>query len=452
VEAFVTRHPRPSWALAACLAVFSGSPGLAQDEPRVAGKDVPAPKRTKTVLPEYPAEAQARGVRGIVLLELLIDADGKVTQVEVVRSIPGLDEAAVAAARRFEYEVTKVDGKPVPVRLTVPITFAMRLPEVIRQDGIPELRSGASPAFPAGSARGPASVSVEVTLDPDGSVAEARLRSGEEPWSRSLMQALRTWRFEASPGGAMISFRVQADFLPAAKGNPERVELRLSGLRHSETAPLAESSPPPAPEPVPSPTAEPSPAAAPPAPEQPAPLPAPLPGPPSPAPQASEPARPETPPPPTPTVDPTPPPAPPVEAPPRAAPPPETEVLSAPAPRTAPSAPAIEENGISAVPDVSLQPGVPELVSGRRPVVPPLARMAGASGTVEVRFAVDAAGTPALRAVEGPELLKPAAESAVATWAFRRQSAERLLLKAVFSYGGSAASAVVSPLAEEPPK
>jgi outer membrane biosynthesis protein TonB len=102
------------------------------------------------------------------------------------------------------------------------------------------------------------------------------------------------------------------------------------------------------------------------------------------------------------------------------------------------------------VPDVSLEPGVPELTGGRRPVVPPLARMAGVAGTVEVRFAVDAAGTPTVQAAEGPELLKPAAESAVGTWAFRRVTAERLLLKAVFTYSGNAASAVVSPVAEAP--
>jgi hypothetical protein len=125
-------------------------------------------------------------------------------------------------------------------------------------------------------------------------------------------------------------------------------------------------------------------------------------------------------------------------------------VLSAPQPKLTPSAPAVEEGGLSAVADVTLEPGVPELTGGRRPVVPPLARMAGASGSVEVRFAVDAAGTATVQAVEGPELLKPAAESAVGTWAFRRLSAERLLLKAVFSYSGLGASAVVSPVAVTP--
>jgi TonB family protein len=436
-------------------------PGPAQDEPKVAGKDVPAPKRTKTVSPEYPAEAQAQGIRGIVLLELLIDTEGKVAQVDVVRSIPGLDDAATRAARLWEYEVTRLDGKPVPVRLTVPITFAMRLPQVTRQEGIPELRSGTTPSFPPGAAsRETASVTLEVTLDPDGTIAEARLRAGEEPWSRSLLQALRTWRFEPAADGAIVSFRVEADFIPAAKGGAEHVELRLTGLRRSETAPLAEATAlaTPAPEAA-APSAPGS--AEPGAPPEPEPTASPAAAPAEPVPASGEPSAP-APAAAKPPVTSAPPSAPPAAesavpiatpAPPVATPaPPPTEVISAPPQQPLSSPPPIEEGGLSAVADVVLQPGVPELVSGRRPVSPPLARMAGATGTVEVRFAVDAAGTPAVRAVEGPDVLKPAAESAVGTWVFRRLSAERLLLKAVFSYAAHSASAVVSPLVEEPEK
>jgi outer membrane biosynthesis protein TonB len=94
---------------------------------------------------------------------------------------------------------------------------------------------------------------------------------------------------------------------------------------------------------------------------------------------------------------------------------------------------------------VTLSVGVPDLVSGRRPVVPPFARMARASGTVEVRFAVNAAGNAAVQAADGPDLLKPAAEQAVASWVFRRTTADRLNLVAVFNYSGEGASAAVRP-------
>src|SRR3977135_1811076 len=115
---------------------------------KVAGRDVPAPKRTRFISPVFPLEAQAAGQRGIVIIELVIDEAGKVSTADVLRSVPPFDDAALTAARQWEYEVTKVDGKPVPVRLTVPITFALKLPDMTREAGIPELRQGATPGFP----------------------------------------------------------------------------------------------------------------------------------------------------------------------------------------------------------------------------------------------------------------------------------------------------------------
>ena len=93
--------------------------------------------------------------------------------------------------------------------------------------------------------------------------------------------------------------------------------------------------------------------------------------------------------------------------------------------------------------DVSLAAGVPDLVKGRRPVVPPVARMAMANGEVQVTFSVDAAGISSVQKVEGPDLLKEAARQAVASWAFRRTTAERIFLSAVFTFQGDQARADV---------
>jgi len=71
--------------------------------------------------------------------------------------------------------------------------------------------------------------------------------------------------------------------------------------------------------------------------------------------------------------------------------------------------------------------------------------MAGATGTVEVRFAVNAAGITTVQSVTGPDILKPAAEQTVTSWVFRRTSAMRLHLLAVFTYGRDSASAALRP-------
>ena len=448
---------RPTVLLAAAF-LLAPRPGISQETPpKVAGVDVPAPKRTKSVPPHYPPEAQAVGMRGIVILELVVGPDGKVVSARVTRSVPPFDDAALSAAREWEYEITKVEGKPVSVILTVPIEFKMRLPEMSRDDGIPELRQGVVPAFPAGAGPETATVTAEVTLDPDGHVAEARIKSGESPWAESVIQALRTWRFSPLDGPGGLAFEVKTEFASGGKGGPH-VDLRLSGPRRIEAPAVAEASPtPPAgTTALPAPTAEA------------APLPSPVPpaatiapsAAPSPAPAAAAAApAPPSPPSPTPAVPrptappeelirnpaggkPAPPPAgpPPAVAPPAA--PGTAEAAASPAPAV-PATPAPPAPGISAVRDVTLAPGVPDLVKGRRPMAPPLARMQGVSGTVDVHFAVDAAGSATVREVAGPDPLKEAAKQTVASWAFRRSTAERLFLAATFTYKGDTASAAV---------
>jgi TonB family protein len=406
--------------LAVSLVAGPAWPQEAEEPARVAGSEVPAPKRIKFVSPEYPADAQARGLRGIVILELIIDKEGKVASAMVTRSVPPFDEAALAAVRRWEYEVTRVAGKPVPVRLSVPITFTMPIPRVSRQEGIPELVQGINPVYPSGEDRS-ASAVAELTVEASGQVAEIEITGGDPAFADALMGALRTWRFAPGGSGATVAFRVEADFVPASKGGTARVELRLAGLRRSETAAVLLP-----PEPSPAPTPEPSPAPTPAAPAAvPSPPPA-LPPAPLPSPTAATPS-------PALRGDATVPSGPPIEV---------LGPLPAPvSPQAAPAPPP--EMPVSAIRDVALSAGVPDLMKGRRPVVPPLARLASATGTVDVRFAVDASGASSVQEVTGPDLLKEAARQAVASWVFRRTTADRLHLVASFVYGAAAANATV---------
>lgn len=440
-------------ALAAAAPAFSQATA-AQEEPRSAGTEVPVPKRSKFVQPEYPAAALAQGLRGIVILALTIDRSGKVAAVDVVRSLPPFDEAASAAARQWEYEVTRVDGKPVPVRLTVPITFSLKLPEISREQGIPELRQGVSPPIPQAPAGQPTrdavAVTADITIDPTGQVVEAEIKNGSSPWSEALLQALRTWRFTPTGGERMVTFEVRADFMIGGRGAP-RVELKLSDLRQGD-APAAAAEPPPAEEPAAAtgtpaatpPASSTAPPAAQPPSESPAPA-APATTPPSTEPPPGE--RPATEPParPAPSDPPGAPPNTPANAP-RTTAPPATGTPAPPAVEVIPPAPVPPkpvEPGVSAVPDVVLGPGVPDLSKGRRPVAPPIARMNSVSGNVEVRFVVEASGASSVRDVAGPELLKEAARQTVSSWMFRRTTPERLPLVAVFAYMGDGATAAV---------
>ncbi len=468
---------RPARSLVLVLLAFgvavAAAPLRAQEEPLTAGSEgIPVPKKTKHVQPTYPPEALAQGVRGIVILDIVVGAQGKVESTGVVRSVPGLDEAAIAAARQWEYEPSRMSGKPVRVRITVPITFALALPSITRQDGIPELRQGVSPAWPA-EAEGGGLATAEVTLEPDGRVGGARVLEGGAPWSSALLAALKTWRFSPPPDDAVLTFRVEAEFVAGRGSDPRqrKVHLKAAGLQQSglmdeaapaAAAPTASAAPPAAP-PVPAPVSAetaskpvatgvpveepPAAAAAPTEAQKSAPLAAPVALPATPAPSTPPAlAPPEAPSAPPSPIPPAPPGSPepsaataPVATSPAAAPP--VEVITAPAPTLPP------ENGVSAIRDVALEPGVPDLTRGRRPVVPPLARMTGLSGSVDVSFSVSAAGTTSLQGATGPDLLRPAAEDAVASWVFRRARADRAYLVAVFTYAGDKGTAVVRPQA-----
>jgi protein TonB len=62
----------------------------------------------------------------MVVIEATIDETGKVRDMRVLRSIPLLDQAALDAVRQWEYEPTLLNGRPVPVIMTVTVNFALR--------------------------------------------------------------------------------------------------------------------------------------------------------------------------------------------------------------------------------------------------------------------------------------------------------------------------------------
>ena len=89
------------------------------------GGNVRAPGQIRRVSPIYPPEAQAARIQGVVIMEAIIGEDGRVRDIRVLRSIPGLDQAAVDAVRQWEYEATNLNGKPVPIVMTVTVQFTL---------------------------------------------------------------------------------------------------------------------------------------------------------------------------------------------------------------------------------------------------------------------------------------------------------------------------------------
>jgi TonB family protein len=96
------------------------------------GGAVRAPTLTRKVNPVYPPIAQSARVQGVVILEALIDEQGRVASARVLRSIPLLDQAALDAVRQWEYVPTLLNGAPTAIIMTVTVDF--RLPEPAPQN------------------------------------------------------------------------------------------------------------------------------------------------------------------------------------------------------------------------------------------------------------------------------------------------------------------------------
>jgi len=77
--------------------------------------------------PEYPELARRARVTGTVVLQAVIDREGNVVDVTIVKDLPlGCGEAARAAVRRWRYAPATLNGRTVSVLMTVTVTFELR--------------------------------------------------------------------------------------------------------------------------------------------------------------------------------------------------------------------------------------------------------------------------------------------------------------------------------------
>jgi protein TonB len=89
------------------------------------GGVIRAPTRISYTEPVYPRLAIDSKKEGVVILEAVLDEEGAVRNVRVLRSIPLLDDAAVQAVSKWRFTPTLLNGTPVPVVMTVTVSFQL---------------------------------------------------------------------------------------------------------------------------------------------------------------------------------------------------------------------------------------------------------------------------------------------------------------------------------------
>jgi TonB family protein len=105
----------------------AGAPARNREPLRVGGNIKP-PRKLVDVRPVYPAAMRDAGIDGVVSLNALIDADGKVASVRLAGSQahPELAKSAIDAVKQWVFSPTLLNGDKVEVLMTVTVAFTLQ--------------------------------------------------------------------------------------------------------------------------------------------------------------------------------------------------------------------------------------------------------------------------------------------------------------------------------------
>ena len=82
------------------------------------------PQLLEGEMPCYTEEARATGIEGIVIVEALVDENGRVFAADVVQSLsPELDSLTVEAVLEWKFNPATEDGRAVMKVVRIPVKF-----------------------------------------------------------------------------------------------------------------------------------------------------------------------------------------------------------------------------------------------------------------------------------------------------------------------------------------
>ncbi|WP_164011324.1 TonB family protein [Pyxidicoccus trucidator] len=78
------------------------------------------------LIPEYPSEARSKGQEGLVILKGVVEVDGRVTQLKVMRGDEPFASAALAAVKAWRFRPAVVSGQPTAVYRIFKVPFRLK--------------------------------------------------------------------------------------------------------------------------------------------------------------------------------------------------------------------------------------------------------------------------------------------------------------------------------------
>jgi len=173
------------------------------------GPGVAAPQAINRPTPRYTDAAREAGMQGVVMLTGIVEADGRVSNIRIQRSLDaGLDQEAIKAFEQWRFTPGTKDGQPVRVQVTVEMSFNMR--------------GGAS--LPP-----PTSIVVYRRTDSDGRTTSFEI--ADERFQRLPVWNPNTIPIPAPPLAAADAIRAATDWVNASNPIPGGYEVLTITLR-----------------------------------------------------------------------------------------------------------------------------------------------------------------------------------------------------------------------------
>ena len=165
------------------------------------------PKLVKSVDPVYPEIARQAKIEGVVILQARTNAQGRVKEAMVLRSVPLLDQAAIAAVRQWVYEPLVIDGQAKEAVFTVTVRFALDAekpkgqgegPGTTGEILVPTLIKKVDPVYPEAARKAGIQgiVLLEATTDEKGDVVKVRVLKSIPELDQAAVDALKQWKYE----------------------------------------------------------------------------------------------------------------------------------------------------------------------------------------------------------------------------------------------------------------